>query len=744
MHKILTLLRLSPFKLGCLLVMAAALFFYSFGDTKPELLTTLDNRLVDVLFHWRGRMPTTDSVVIVDIDDKSLAEIGQWPWPRDVIAKLVSAIHAKGAKAIGFDILFAEPDRTSPKYYISELAQIIGLEMSDAELEEIRRNEALDHDIILGDALADAPTILGYSFVSHQAAKADDVPFPSCNIHMDSGNIAFSDIKFFEANGAVVNIPDVAQAESEGFFNVFSDSAGTVRKVPLFMSLNGVPYPSMALETLRVGLDKQNITIHVSRKVQTARKGVVGVTLAGRFIPTDDNCQVYVNFRGDYGTFPYISAVDVLRDEKGHDFSGKYVLVGTSAAALGDLRATPFSISNTFPGVEIHANVIDNLLSSDPLIHDTYGEIGLTYTIVIVGGLLLSALLAYATPLAGGLGGLLFLLAPMAGSYFFFLNNRVVGITYPILTIAVIFLVVTLSNYFFEGRERRYIHDAFGHYVSPHVVNQIMKDPASLSLAGELKELTVFFSDIRDFTSISEQMSPDVLGRFMNEYLTAMSTIIMEHDGTVDKYIGDAIMAIWGAPLDDSDHVAKALSASLASISRLNKLNERWKRKGLPEIDIGIGLNTGEMSVGNFGSSQRFDYTVLGDNVNLASRLEGLNKVYGTNILITRWTRDAVGDNFFCRLIDRVRVKGKDLPVSIYEPVCKGMPDDETKKETADFEQALMDYRARNFDKALQIISELDSRNPKKFYKLYMDRIGVFKESPPPEDWDGVFTHRAK
>ena len=742
MHKILTLPRLSPFKLGCLVILVSALLFRSF-DTKPVLLTTLDNRLIDLLFDWRGSLPVTDNVVIVDIDDESLAEIGQWPWPRDTVAKLVSTIHANGAVVIGFDIVFPEPDRTSPKNFISELAQLVESELSDAEIDEIRQNEALDHDIILGDALADAPSVLGYSFVfSDQEIEPGNAPFPSCNIHLDSSNITFSETALEPAAGVVLNIPEVAQAESEGFFNVSYDPAGRVRRAPLFMLFNGVPYPSLALETLRIGLGKDDVVINVSRKVESELKGVVGVTLAGRTIPTDDKCRVYLNYRGPEKSFRYISAADILRTHKEHDLSGKYVLVGTSAAGLRDLRATPFS--NMMPGVEIHATVIDNYLSADPFTHDAPMENGLTYTIIVIGGLLLIAFLAYAGPLAGGLSGLIFFLVPPASSYYYFVNNRIVGMTYPMLTIAVIFLVVTLSNYFFEGRKRRYIHDAFGHYVSPDVVNQIMKNPASLSLAGELKTLTVFFSDIRGFTSISEQMSPDALGRFMNEYLTAMSDIVMDYDGTVDKYIGDAIMAIWGAPLDDSDHAVKALRASLASISRLNELEEKWKKDGLPEINIGIGINTGEMSVGNFGSSQRFDYTVIGDNVNLASRIEGLNKVYGTNILISRWTRDAVAGSFFCRLVDRVRVKGKDLPISIYEPLCEGVPDDETKEETVAFEQALTDYRARNFDKARQIISELDNRNPKKIYKLYLDRIALFKESPPPADWDGTFTHLEK
>ena len=737
-------LKPTPFKIGCLVVIAALVLFNFFGSRKPQLLTSFDNRLTDLMFTIRGKKPTSGQVVIVDIDDASLARIGQWPWPRNIVADLAAQIHQAGARVIGFDIVFAEPDRTSPKNHLDGIIDLLATPVSEDERNALRANPSLDHDLILGDTLATMPSVLGYVFLtSPQHGLAANTPFPSCTIHLDPSSTPLPSINFIQASNAIVNITDVSQGESEGFFNVFPDPSGTIRKVPLFMALNDVPYPSLALETMRIGQRKQELTIHLSQQVETARKGILGITAGGGFIPTDDQGQLTVNYRGPVKTFPYLSAADVLAGLHLDRLRDKYVLIGTSAAGLLDLRATPFA--SIFPGVEIQATLIDNLLGGDPLTYDLYTEIGLTYALVAGGGLLLSALLAYATPLIGALAGLVCLLATAGGSYFFFLNNKIIGITYPLLTIITVFLVVTLSNYFFAGREKRFLRDAFGHYVSPDVVSEIIKNPANLSLSGQVRNLTVFFSDIRDFTTISEKMAPTQLGRFMNRYLTAMSSVLLEHGGTVDKYIGDAIMAIWGAPLLDNDHAARAVRASLASIKRLEKLQEEELQKDQAEkIEIGIGLNTGEMNVGNFGSSQRFDYTVIGDNVNLASRLEGLTKVYGCRILISESTRDAAGSDFFCRYVDRVRVKGRKLPVNIYEPLCEGEPDGDLQREVTSFQQALTAYQQRDFIAARQIMSELHEQNNRKLYRLYLERIEVFLSAPPPPDWDGVFVFTTK
>ncbi|MGM0680844.1 MAG: CHASE2 domain-containing protein [Thermodesulfobacteriota bacterium] len=742
-NKLNPFLKASPFKIGCLVTLLAALLFYSFGSRKPLLLASMDNRIIDVMFRLRGSTPTSGRVVIVDIDDKSLAEIGQWPWPRDIMADLVSRIRKAGAEVIGLDILFAEEDRTSPKNYLHELNSFLADPLPASRLQNLKKKSALDHDLILGEILARSPSVLGYAMLNDPSGKLTPArPFPSCNIRLDFLQAGFSELNFIEAYNAILNIPEISRARSEGFINVYPGPTGIIRQVPLFMSLDQIPYPSLALEIFRIARQERGITVHISRSGKWNRKDILGISVGEQFIPTDERGQLTINYRGPVKSFPYIPAADLLTDGEQENLKGKIVLIGTSAAGLFDLRSTPFS--SIYPGVELQAVTIDNLLKGDPLIYDRYTEIGLTYAVIVAGGLLLSALLAYTSALAGGLGGILCLLATFAGSWYNFLQGRLVGITYPLFTIVAVFLLVTLANYFFEGRRKRLLHKAFTRYVSPELVSEIIKAPRKLSLSGEVKDLTVFFSDIRDFTRISEGMSSRDIGRLLNNYLTAMSSVLMEYGGTVDKYIGDAIMAFWGAPLSDQEHAVKAVRASLASLERLRELQPVWQKEGFPKIEIGIGLNSGEMNAGNFGSQQRFDYTVIGDNVNLASRLEGLNKVYGTFILISEYTRREIGDLFYCRFIDLVRVKGREKPVALYEPLCEGQPDPGLKQEAAAFEEALHLYYQKDFAGAEDLFAKLAAGNPCRLYHLYQERIASLKKEMPPPDWDGVFTHKTK
>jgi len=719
-----------------LAVLASVFLYYSFGAVKPVLLTALDNRVVDAMFRWRGPTITTGSVVIVDIDDASLARLGQWPWPRNIVARLVQSIHNSNALVVGIDSVFAEPDRSAPKKTLQDLMPLLSEDGVSHELNRLQQDESLDYDLLLGRAVAGGPTVLSYVF--RFAGTADQTrPFPGASIRLAPAGGRYEDLALIRATGALLNIDSVAMAETEGFINVFPDPSGMVRKVPLFIDLDGIPYPSMALEMARLGLDKDGFTIHVSRKANGSRQGVLGVGLADHFVPTDDQGQVTVNYRGPVGSFPYLSAAEVLEGKHQEALRGRFVLIGTSASSLYDLRATPFS--NIFPGVEIHATIIDNLLAGDAFRHDTFTEIGLTYSVIIGGGLLLTLVMVFAGPLTGALAGVFLMFGAVVGNYlYFFLRQEMVGVTYPLFTMVWIFMVVTLANYMAEGRKKSFVQGAFGHYVSPQIVEQLIKSPDKLSLAGELKQLTVFFSDIRGFTSISESLEPDRLASFMNEYLTAMSEIIMEFRGTLDKFIGDAVMAIWGAPLDDDDHAFHAVQAAFRMQTSLHELRRKWENQGLPRLEIGIGINSGLVSIGNFGSKFRFDYTVMGDNVNLAARLESANKEYGTGIIISEHTKKALGDRVFCRFLDKVRVKGKEEAVCIYEPLVEGVPDPALAEEVAQFERAASDYRAQRFAEAHRIISGLNQKNPLRVYSLYLYRMEQFRKNPPPPDWDGV------
>lgn len=743
MASLSALLRPSPFKAGLFVVIGACVLFYSFGNAKPALLRSLDGHLTAAMFRWRGVEEPTGQVVIVDIDEKSLDRIGQWPWPRDLIGKLVELLHQKGARAIGLDILFAEPDRTSPKQLLGAIEPELRRRVPEGVAQRLKTDPRYDHDQALGQALADSPSILSYAMQRHDdgLGRPGDRPWPTAGFRLLPEDIEYGQLALIDAHRAITNIPEVALARSEGFFNVFPSPSGIVNKVPLVMRLDGLPYPSLALETVRVGLGEDTLILHAAPSTYGGRHGLLGISVGKHLAPTDDQAQMSVNYRGPVGTFDYVSAVDVLSGSEDVSLQDKYVLIGTSATGLLDLRATPFS--NVFPGVEIQATAVDNLLAGDALQHDAFTEIGLTYSLIIAGGLILSAVLAYAGPILGGLTVFAFLGLSVAGNYlFFFRSHEIVGMTYSLLTALVLALVVMPLNYFFVERQKRFIQGAFNHYLSPQVVNELVRNPRKLSLAGEEKTLTVLFCDIRNFTRISEEMNSTALAAFMNDYLTEMSRIILDARGTVDKFIGDAVMAFWGAPLSEPRHADNAVRAALRMISRLQQLQSRWIDEGLPPIETGIGINTGRMRVGNFGSEQRFDYTVIGDEVNLASRIEGLNKLYGTSILVTQSTKEALGDTFRFRTVDVVRVKGKQQAVAIYEPLLEG--EGPLDPEIVSFEKTLRLYRRQAFAEAQEELTALHSAHPHPLYRLYLDRIRYFRDNPPGEDWDGVSEMQVK
>lgn len=729
------LLRPTPFKAGLLIIVLACLLYHSFGLRKPELLQTLDNQLTAAMFRWRGAQPTHGSVVIVDIDEKSLARIGQWPWPRNRVAELIGSIRAQGAGVVGMDILFAEPDRTSPARVVGELiGDIAGNSLGEAVM-LLASAVRFDHDRLLGEAFAEVPSVLGYAFLPGGDSPRDvaATPFPSWEVRLEPEGLTFSDLQLLSVPRVLLNIPEVSQGLSEGFFNVWPDPAGTVVKVPLVMLYDGIPYPSLALECARVGLGQSAVVLHGAAGRNGKGAALLGVSLGERFVPTDSTGQVMVNYRGPNGAFPYVSASDLMEGKAAVSLKGKIVLIGTSATGLLDLQATAFS--SIYPGVEVHATVIDNIIAGDPLRHDLLTEIGVTYCLIIAGGLLICALLAFGGPVFGAMAALSLTVGAVLGCYhFLFFKGTVVGLVFPLASILAIFLSVTLANYLFVDRQKRFIHGAFRHYLAPQVVDQLMRHPEKLSLAGAEQVLTVMFCDVRNFTSLSEGMDSVSLASFMNRYLTEMTRIITDHRGMLDKYIGDAIMAIWGAPLEDEDHALNAVACALAMEKRMGELRRQWLAEGLPEIGVGIGVNTGPMRVGNFGSVQLFDYTVIGDEVNLASRIEGLTKTYGCSCLVTANTRLRLPGDMKLRPVDLVKVKGKAKSVEIFEPLGEG---ELSAEDLSQWQDALQLYRRMCFAEARVAIESLQGRRPAKLYDLYLKRIEGFAAHPPPSDWDG-------
>ncbi|NLF16041.1 MAG: adenylate/guanylate cyclase domain-containing protein [Lentisphaerae bacterium] len=736
----------SAFKVGLAVTLVAGLLLAVRAPSWHRLRTSLDSRIHDVMFHARGPRPPTGRVVVVDIDEDSLAEVGQWPWPRTVVAALVDRLAAEGPRVIGFDAVFAEPDRTSLGLAARRLEALTGQRL---ELPA----ESLDNDRVLADAIGRADVVLGYFFELLPEARAgqatetptpladDRLPCPERDIKAASIRDLLQRSRIPVARRATLNLACLNdQALSEGFFNTVPDGDGMTRRGSLFIRYGEVLYPSLPLEMVREGLGAD-----FALASHTPTVGVTTLRLGEREVPVTQAGQLCLNFRGPPRTLPYVSAGAVLRGEIPPGLlKDAYVLIGTSAIGLLDLRATPFHAA--FPGVEVNATVIDNLLAGDAMVYDMGLDLGLNVALVAVLGTLLAAGLAWLGPRAGALCGGLFLLAVVYGNYrLLFLQGRLVGLTYVVAALLAVFIAVSVANYFFEGRRKRFLQGAFSRYVSEDVVAAIVAHPERLSLEGEERELTILFSDIRGFTGISERLSARQLSAFLNEYLSAMTEVIMARGGTVDKFIGDAIMAFWGAPLADAGHAPHAVAAALAMRRLLAELQPRWAARGLPPIDIGIGLNSGVVSVGNMGSSTRFSYTVMGDAVNLASRLEGLTRVYDTGMLISDATRRAIGDAFHCRPIDVVCVKGKLEPAALFEPLCEGPPDAAMAAETGRFTEALEAYRRRDFDACRGLIEALQRDHPQcRLYALYRERLELFRQQPPPPEWDGVFTFTTK
>jgi adenylate cyclase len=787
LSRLATWLKPSPLKAGVAVTLLLILAHPRLGlapEALGEFLQAVDERARDTMFAVRGPTDRTAAqlpVAIVDLDEKSLAAVGQWPWPRDVVAAMLMRIHAAGPKAVGLDIVFAEPDRTSFKNHLPTLAALLGAELPDGPAEDggdLPVGEALaafnqltgadlpandeillqlDHDELLARVVGALPELVVAYFlqVSEDDAQMDaeaGVPISWQDaIHRMEGAMAGS--PFVPVRRPILNIPEIENAaRNAGCVTTGYQAAGQLRYVPLVWKYTPPPQelfgellrqppricPTLSLEMLRVGERLPNGHVFIDQD------GVHHVELGERILPTDSRGSYYVNYRGPSRTFDYISAVDVLQrpGEVADRLAGKYVLVGTSAEGLKDIRSQPFD--EACPGVEIHATLLDNLLQGDHLARPGWA-FAAELVAILAAGLLVSLVLVGLRPLQGAAGAVAILAGLVAADYFLmFGSGFILNVTYPFSAGVLAALTVTTFNYFTEGRQKRFLKHAFSTYLSPTLVDQLVEHPEKVSLAGEERELSVLFSDIRGFTPISEGLSPEGLSQFLNEYLTPMTDAVMATRGTVDKYMGDAVMAFWGAPIPDAEHVANACRCALLKMRRLRDRQPEWQARGLPPIDIGIGINTGVMRVGNMGSEKRFDYTVMGDAVNLGSRLEGLNKPYGTNIIVSEFAHAHVADGFFFRLLDKVRVKGKKEPVRIYELLAEGTPPPGVEREATRFEEAFDAYHEKRFDEAEAILTELQAADAHALYALYLDRIRTFRQTPPPEDWDGTYTFTSK
>lgn len=748
MYPPLARLRSHALRVGLGLVWLGALIGATLGVWPVDALNRLEHYAYDVRLRATLHAQPDTRVVIVDIDEASLHQLGHWPWPRPTLARLVDSLFDRyHVRVLGFDVLFAERDNSSGLATLQALAQ--GPLKDDAafqaQLHSLR--PTLQFDARLARALRDRPVVLGY-FLQHGRAdprhplRLGQLPAPV----RSAGSFDAAQVGAAVASAYTANLPELqAAAAAGGFFNAtpLIDTDGVLRRMSLLQNWDGALYESLALAVARLALHAPPPEL-VYAGGRSDAVALEALSLGGRRVPIDADLAAYIPYRGPQGSFPYVSAADVLAGRADAQLlQGAIVLVGSTAAGLLDLRATP--VQEVYPGVEVHANLIAGMLDDRLLQRPPYVR-GLELVLLLgVGGLLalglpgrtpmqISVLSAAVAALSVALNVLLWrqaqLIAPLASG---------------LVLIAGLFLLNMSFGFFSDARTKRHITRLFGQYIPPELVHEMAQNPGRYSLAGESRRMSVLFSDVRGFTSLSEGLPAQQLAALMNAFLTPMTRVIHAQRGTIDKYMGDAIMAFWGAPLADPAHASHAVAAALGMVATLDELAPSFRAKGWPAIHIGVGVNSGEMTVGNMGSAFRLAYTVMGDAVNLGSRLEGLTKHYGVPIIVSEYTALAAPEYAY-RELDCVRVQGKDRAVRIFEPLGRAdsLPAD-LRQGLAQNAQALQAYRARDWAGARALFAALAAQEPGvHVHHLYLARIDAFERQAPPADWDGCYTHTDK
>jgi adenylate cyclase len=765
---------------------AMTLYYFTFFGERTTPIFNFVQRFeydsLDTRFRYRPRSatPIDPQIVIVDIDQHSQEVLGKWPFSRTHFAGMLDVLHDDGAKVVAFDVTFSKPDQSAAPiralWAEMEARRKRGEAIDPALSSEVQKLAAqYDADKQFASAVQRFGAVVLGNFFLHTEADLrglDDktldtyanqiafYSFPSVRpLRPETGKkdrISLMEKfqpdnllpKGTEANLEVLTSALSEEASSTGFFNVYPDVDGVVRQANLI-----IPYGRSK--------DFSDWDIYASLDVQTIRSyfrlpseqvvleyGPVGAyqILFGQSaqVRTDDLGRVVINFHGPGYTYPHYSLADVVEKKiSPKTFAGKIVLVGATATGIGDLRTTPYG-GLDFPGVEIHANVIDNILHQSFLYRGAKQTLA-DVLLILFFGIPLGIWMALVSPRWMWFGA--FLIAPLvAAGYFAFLHGWWLNFTIPAITLSANVLLVSLYRSLFEEKEKRRVRSAFGQYLSPEVIRRLLVNPRLVE--PKKTDITVMFSDIRGFTTISEKLDAQDLALFLNQYLSDMTSLVFEHHGTLDKYIGDAVMAFWGAPFEEPGHAARACNTALKMMERVREMQKKWEAEGKPHLDIGIGLNTGVASVGNMGSTLRYGYTALGDTVNLSSRLEGLNKDYGTHILLNETTYSAAKDDgFLFREIDLIRVKGKLQPVTIYELIGRatenstyGTPD-EVRQRLELFRQAHELYRNRRWadaQKSFQTI--LDTWPEDGPSRTYWKRCQDYLFDEPPSGWDGVFT----
>lgn len=714
---------------------------------EPTFVEQLRHKVFDEYQRIKPRPYTnTLPVRILDIDDESLNQIGQWPWPRDTMAEIVARLNELGASAVVFDMVFSQPDRLSPK----SLSKILP---NRPEFDETRRSllNITDNDEIFAQTVDGAYVVTGFAMTNTETTEK--LPAIKAGFAENGDRAAPYLPAYAGAMKVLSKIED--KVAGNGVINAIPESDGVYRRIPMFVNLKDNIYPSLVAESLRVAQDASTYIIQAvgaSGEEGFGETGIVSFKVGAVKVPTDENGQIWVRFTGDVPE-RYVPAWKLLNGTAPVEkIEGHIVLIGTSAAAMKDLRPTP--LDPAAAGVSLHAEALETILAGNFLERPDFAR-GLE----IVGSLALGLLLIWLLPKWGSvwcavltvfaIGGV------VAGAWFAFdIYNWLFDPIYFSVVILIIYLTQSLLIFLATEAERARVRGAFGMYLSPALVKQLAADPEQLKLGGEMRELSILFCDVRGFTSISELYDPEGLTQLINRFLTPMTQIIMDRLGTIDKYMGDCIMAFWNAPLDVPAHVAEACRSSLKMFERLDELNDELEReatesgKEFRPLNIGIGLNTGSVCVGNMGSNQRFDYSVLGDDVNLAARLEGQSKNYGVDIVISETTQKAA-EGFATIELDLIQVKGKTVPVRIFALIG----DEEVLVSewflnfSAIHSEVISSYRSQEWDTSLDLVAKARSVAGSKYdglYDLFEERVAEYKADPPGAEWAGVFVAKDK
>ncbi|MCH7486245.1 MAG: adenylate/guanylate cyclase domain-containing protein [Proteobacteria bacterium] len=693
--------------------------------------------------------PERKPVTIIDLDEASLSEIGQWPWPRNILARMVENLMEMGAVMVAFDMVFAEPDRMNPAVVADSIA---GLD--EETKEKLRRLPGNDEKF--AEVIKKSRVVLGQAgYWEERETKAGPPVKKSIALLKKGKNVEPANF-LPNFKSLIRNIPVIEKAAlGHGIFSLVPEPDGIVRRIPTLFVFDGKLYPSLSVEMLRVAFQRKTILVRADPAGVTAMKIAPKRVFPpnGLSLPTDAKGRVWPYFsKSDKAK--YVSARDVLAGTADPALiKGKMTIVGTSAVGLLDIRSSP--VDAIIPGVEVHVQLIEAALTGKYLSRPANFR-GAELLLILVGGLLM----IWLVPKVGAKWTILLFLvvggaAAGASGYLFVEKRQLLDVGFGIIAIFLIYALLTFTGYVKEEAQKRQTRQAFSKYLSPAMVEKVAEDPSQLKLGGVKRDLTLLFCDVRGFTTISEQFDAVGLTSLINKLLTPLTNVILNSQGTVDKYMGDCIMAFWNAPLDDEDHARNGCLSALDMLAEIAPLNERLKieaveegRKHIP-LKVGFGLNTGECVVGNMGSDQRFDYSVLGDTVNLAARLEGQSKSYGVDIVIGEGTRKLVTDLASIEL-DRIQVKGKTVPVDIFALLGDDkVAQSEEFKKLSQANQAMIDaYRAQDWEKTRTRIAEcrelLDGFNVAGLYDLYEQRVEDYEATPPDADWGGVFIATTK